>query len=237
MTGKLTISATPRSVVGRATKQLRLGGTIPAVIYGHKFAPLSIEVNGKELQKVFAESGETTLVYLSLGDESYPTLIHDVAKDAVTDAVLHVDFYKVKLDEKIRAQIPLEVVGISPAVKDYGGILIKNISEIEVEGLPQSLPHQLTLDISKLLNIGDQILVSDIVIPEGITVENDMNDIVVVVKAPISEEQLKKDLDASATGSADDVEVIKKEKAIDETESDDTSAPKTPSSDEKEKKN
>ena len=128
MTGQITIQSNARTITGRASKQLRKQGIVPAVIYGHGFKPVSVQVDGKEFQKVYAEAGETTIVYVSLDDQSYPTIIHDVARDASSDNILHVDFYKVRLDEKINAKIPVEIVGIAPAGKNFGGIMLKNIN-------------------------------------------------------------------------------------------------------------
>ena len=183
---------------------------LPGVLYGNNFPSRNIQLPIKDFQKVYTEAGESTLVYLKLGDESYPVIIHDVAVDAVRDSYIHVDFYKVRLDEKIKAEIPVEFVGEAPAVKDFGGILIKNITQIEVEGLPQDLPHNFTVDISVLKNIKDQLTVKDIKIPAGIELKANPDDILVLVQEPISEEQLKAELETAAP-STDDVEVIKKE--------------------------
>ena len=221
---KVTIKAIPRTILGRASKQLRVQGIVPGVLYGHNFKPVSVQVDGKEFQKCFSEAGETTLVYVALGDQSYPTIIHDVAKDAVSDKVLHVDFYKVKLDEKIHAKIPVELAGTAPAVKDFGGILLKHINELEVEGFPQDLPHQLIADVSVLKNIGEQILVKDLAISNKLKLTTNLNDIVVLIQAPISEEKLKEQLETSTGTAAEDVEVITKEKKEGEVAEDGTTS-------------
>ncbi len=244
MTNKITIQAQPRSISGRASKQLRSEGILPAVVYGRGFEAISIQVPTKEFQRVFAEAGETTLVYLSLEKDVFPTIIHDVTVDAANDKLLHADFYKVRLDEKIKANIPVVIVGVSPAVKDFGGIMLKNISEIDVEGFPQDLPHQISIDVSTLVNLRDSILVKDIMesntlVKSGkLKILTDPNDIIVLVQAPISEDELKEQLEASAPGAAaDEVEVIKKEKVTEEGESASEDAPKTDAVKEKAKKN
>src|SRR3989344_9616403 len=159
---KVILQAEPRNIIGRQVKSLRRQGLVPAIIYGHDFKPLSIQVPVKELERVYAEAGESTVVYLNVSGQDHPTIIHDIVRDAVSDKFLHADFYKVRLDEKINAKIQLNFVGESPAVNGLGGILVKNISEIEVEGFPQDLPHQFDVDISGLAEFKSQIIVRDL---------------------------------------------------------------------------
>ena len=209
---KIEIKAETRIILGKPNKKLRARGIVPGVIYGDQFKARSIQVSLKDFQKVYAEAGESTLVYVNLDNEAYPTIIHDVSVDSIQDNVLHVDFYKVSLDEKIHAKIAVEIIGEAPAVKDFGGILVKNINEIEVEGFPQDLPHKFTVDVSVLKQIKDQITVKDMTIPKGIELKTSPNDIIVLIQEPISEEQLKAELETTSATSTDDVELIKKEK-------------------------
>jgi large subunit ribosomal protein L25 len=213
---KIILQAEPREIMGRKVRSLRRQGFVPAVIYGHGFNSLPIQVPLKEFEKVYTEAGETTIVYLNLEGEEYPTIIQDVARDPISDELLHADFYKVRLDEKIKARIPLNFVGESPAVKNLGGILVKNISEIEVEGFPQDLPHQIDVDISSLKELKSQILIKDLPVSKKLKVEADPAAIVVLVQEPISEEELKAQLETPTVPSAEEVEVIKKEKAKEE---------------------
>ena len=189
---------------------------MPAVIYGHGFESLPIQVPVKDFEKVYAEAGESSVVYLNLEEKDYPTIIQDVARDPVSDKFLHIDFYKVRLDEKIKAKIPLNFVGESPAVRDLGGILVKNISEIEVEGFPQDLPHQIDVDISGLADLKSHILVGGLSISNKLEVRAESEAIVALVQEPISEEELKAQLEVPVTPAPEEVEVIKKEKAEEE---------------------
>ena len=159
---KIILQVEPRDVIGRQVKSLRRQGLIPAVVYGHGFKPLSIQVPVKELERVYAEAGESTVVYLNVAGQDHPTIIHDIVRDPLSDKFLHADFYKVRLDQKIHAKIQLNFIGESPAVKVLGGILLKNISEIEVEGFPQDLPHQIDVDISSLAEPKSHIQVKDL---------------------------------------------------------------------------
>lgn len=207
---KIEIQAQPRTVAGRQVKTLRKSGIIPAVLYGNDFKALNIQIPMKEFRKVYAEAGESTLVYVKLDKESYPAIIHDVATDPVHDTFIHADFYKVRLDEKIKAKIQVVFVGESPAVKGLGGILVKNINEIEVEGLPQDLPHNFEIDISKMENLGDEVKVKDLKVSSNIEIKANPEDIIALMQAPMSEEELKAQLEAPTTG-IEDVELIKKE--------------------------
>lgn len=189
---------------------------MPAVIYGHGFNSLPIQVPVKDFEKVYAEAGESSVVYLNLEENNYPTIIQDVARDPVSDKFLHADFYKVRLDEKIKAKIPLNFMGESPAVKELGGILVKNISEIEVEGFPQDLPHQIDVDTSLLKEFKDQILVKDLSVSSKLEIEAAPEAIVVLIQEPISEEELKAQLEVPVAPLPEEVEVVKKEKAEEE---------------------
>lgn len=212
---KITIQAQPRAIVGRQVKSLRQEGLVPGVVYGRGFDPLSLQVNAKDFEKAYKEAGQSTLVYLDLDGKNYPTIIQDVTLDPVSDRFLHADFYKVSLDEKITAYVPVVLVGESPAVKDLQGILVKNINELEVEAFPQDLPHQIDVDISLLKNFHDHITVGDLKISDKVELKANPADSIVLVQEPRSEEELKAELEAP-TVTAEDVEVIKKEKPEEE---------------------
>jgi len=213
---KIILQAEPRSIIGRQVKSLRRHGLVPAVVYGHDFKPLSIQVPLKDFERVYAEAGESTVVYLSVNGQDHPTIIHDVVRDALSDNYLHADFYKVRLDEKISAKIQLNFIGESPAVKGLGGILVKNMSEIEVEGFPQDLPHQIDVDISGLAELKSHIEIKDLPISSKLEVKAEKEAIVALIQEPISEEELKAQLEAPAASTLEDVEVIKKEKPEEE---------------------
>lgn len=211
---KIELEAQNREVLGSRVKKLRRDGYVPAVLYGKGQETLPLQVSLKDFNKAFKMAGESTLVYVNVNGQSYPTIIHDVARDPVKDNILHADFYKVRLDEKIKTKVPVIFIGESPAVKELGGIFIRNVNELEVEALPQNLPHELTIDISVLKNFGDKIIIADLkkslgTLAELTTEDNDA--IIATVQEPMSEEELKASLETPTTG-VEDVEVIKKEK-------------------------
>ena len=208
---KIELNAQKREVVGSGLNALRKSGYLPAVLYGKNQEAISLQIPVKDFKKAFDLAGESTLIFINVEGKSYPTIIHDVAKDAVSDAVLHADFYKVNLDEKIKAKIAVVFQGESSAVKDFGGIFVRNINELEIEAFPQDLPHEIVVDVSSLKNIGDQILVKDLKLDSKLKVMAELEEIVATAQEPMSEAELEKALEAPTT-TIEDVEVIKKEK-------------------------
>jgi len=208
---KLELNAQKRVIIGGGLNSLRKSGFIPAVLYGKGQEAIPLQIPNKDFRKAFESAGESTLIYLSVDGQSYPTIINDMAKDAISDSILHADFYKVNLDEKIKAKIAVIFQGESLAVKDLGGIFVRNINEIEIEALPQDLPHEIVVDISSLKNMGDQILVKDLKLGSKLKVIAEDEEIIATVQEPMSEAELEKALEAPIT-TIEDVEVIKKEK-------------------------
>src|SRR3989344_3773370 len=208
---KIELKADKRTIMGKQVRSLRQSGFIPAVLYGKGQEALSLQVPVKEFNKVLKQAGESTLVYINVGGESYPTIIHDVALDPVKDHVLHADFYKVSLTEKIKTKVPVVFMGESPAVKDLAGIFVRNINELEVEALPQNLPHEITVDISSLKNFGDQILVKDINLGSDVKIEAEADTILATIQEPKSQEELDAEL-AAPTADVEDVEIVEKKK-------------------------
>lgn len=204
------LSATKRTEKGNALDTLRAGGVMPAVVYGPKQEPISITVNQREFEKVFKQAGESTVVSVSLDGAEIPTLIHDVDLDPITNLPRHADFYAIVKGQKVEVQIPLVFVGESAAVKG-GANLVKTMYEVEVEADPMNLPHELSVDLTKLAALGDQVLASDIVLPTGVTLVTDSTEVVALVAEAKEEvlEEVPATVDMTAIG--DSVERGKKE--------------------------
>ena len=176
------LTAQKRTEMGNALDTLRAKGSMPAVIYGPKQEPVSITIDRRDFEKVFKSAGESTVVTVSVDGKEIPTLIHDVDHDPVTNVVRHADFYAIVKGQKVEVQIPLVFVGESAAVK-AGANLVKTMHEVEVEADPMNLPHELSVDISKLAAIGDQVLASDIVLPAGVALVTDADEVVALAAA------------------------------------------------------
>jgi large subunit ribosomal protein L25 len=186
----IALTATKRTVKGKATAKLRKSGKLPAVLYGHMLQTSDIEINERDFAKVFKSAGESTLVNLSLDGKSQPVLIQDVQNHYLTGSPIHVDFYAVNMNEKLKAKIPLHFVGESMAVKNLGGTLMKNLSEIEVECLPADLPHAFEVDISILNTFEDAIHVRDLNVSDRVAILTPVDEVIGSVAAPRSEEEL-----------------------------------------------
>lgn len=191
-------------------KALRDAGDMPAVFYGLGKATTSISVPLGEFKKVWHKAGESSAVKLSLGTENVDVLIHDVQMDPVSDEPIHADFLVIDMTKKIRVHVPIEFTGISDAVKNGLGSLVKVLHELEVEALPANLPHSLSADISKLATLEDVVLVSDVSLPAGVTVMNNPSDVVASVVAQKEEKEEVAPVDLSA------IEVEKKGKKEEE---------------------
>ena len=213
---KIELEAQVRTILGGKVRSLRASGYIPAVLYGKGQEALNLQVPVKNFTKVLKEAGESTLVYVNVDGKSYPTIIHDVAKDPVKDHLIHADFYKVSLTEKIKTKVPVVFVGEASAVKDLSGIFVRNVNELEVEALPQNLPHEISINISSLKNFGDQILVRDINLGSDVKIEAEADAIIATVQEPKSQEELDAEL-AAPTAGVEDVKVIEKEKPEEES--------------------
>lgn len=220
---KLELSASLRAVSGARVRHIRSEGFIPAVLYGKGQDAISLQLPMKDFERAYREAGESTLVYLNVDDASYPTIIKDVSRDAITSAPIHADFYKVSLTEKIKAMVPVAFVGESPAVKDLKAIFVRNVNELEVEALPQNLPHEISVDISGLKNFGDQITLSEVTLTDA-TLVGGADEILATVQEPKSEEELQAEL-AEPTTDVSAVEEIKKEKLVEEGEEGAAEAP------------
>jgi len=172
-------------------KHLRNDKKIPAVIYGNDYESRSIAVNALTFNKVFEEAGESALINLKIDDEpKLKVLVHDIQIDAVTGGIIHVDFYKVNMKEKIKTAIPIVEIGESSAVVDLEGALITNKDEVEVECLPADLIPEIEVDISVLKTFEDVIKVSDLKVPAGIEILDDSEEVVFLIQPPRSEEEM-----------------------------------------------
>lgn len=187
-TDRLQLEASARSGKPRAVVR---AGQVPAILYGHGIKNEALQLNAKAFSKVWQAAGNTTLVILKTGKTEHPVLIREVQLHPLRDSVQHVDFLQVRMDEKIKARVPLVFTGQSAAVKDLNGVLVRNHDELELEALPQDLPHNVSVDISSLIDFEKVIHVKNIPLPKGVTVLTDAEEVVALVQPPRSEEELK----------------------------------------------
>ena len=191
---------------------LRKAGKMPAVFYGKKEKSTPITISKSEFKKVWKEAGESSVIDLVGKDIEAEALIYDIDRDPVTDEPRHADFYVFEKGKKIEIAVPLEFIGIAPAVKDMGGTLVKVLHELEIEALPKDLPHNIRVDISSLLNFDSQILAKDIKLPQGVVLVTKLEEVVASVY------ETKEEVEEAAPVDIASIEVQKKGKEAKEGE-------------------
>ncbi len=189
---ELKLKSTIRTETGGKLKKLRRDALIPAVIYGHKTKNQLLKVGYRDFEDVYKKAGENTLINLLVGDNSKgKVIIHNLQVDPVSDKFLHIDFYQVKMDEKISAEIPLNFIGESEAVKNEGGVLIKNMNTVKVESLPQALPKKINVDISQIKKLEEAIHIKDLDVPENVKLAAQGDEVVAIILKPRAKEELE----------------------------------------------
>ena len=182
------LNVAPRDVLGKKVKVLRRQGVTPANIYGSHIESQSIQLSTEELRHVIKTAGRNDIVYLRLdGDEPRPTFVRDIQQNPVTDAILHVDFLQISLREKVKADVPLHLVGLAPAVDTLGGILMHGLDHVSVEALPTEVPSFIEVDVTSLAEINQALHVSDVPVPEGVTILTDVEQVIAKVAPPAVE--------------------------------------------------
>jgi len=209
----LTLSARIRKDLGKRAKILRKKGILPGVLYGPKMKTAApIEISLKEFEKIYKAAGESSLISLEVDKKKFLVLIHEVARDPLTDKLFHIDFYQPSLEKEVTVTLPLVFEGEALAVKDSGGTLVKNISEIEVKAFLQNLPHEIKVNIENLKTFADNIKILDLKLPEGVKVQRAAGEIVAHVLAPVKvEEELVKPIEEKVE-EVEKVEEKKEEK-------------------------
>ena len=185
---KVVLKATKREVTGKQVSALRRAGQLPAVIYGRHLEPIAISLDAHTASLEMAKLTSSSLVTIELDGKQYSTLVRERQRNFIKGNLTHVDFLAVNLDEKIRATVRVNFVGVSLAVKDFNAVLVRNLEKLEVECLPTDLPERITVDISALKQIGNGIRVRDVGLSDNIRVLNDEDEMVVVATAERKEE-------------------------------------------------
>lgn len=231
-----SLSVNTRTVSGKKTRILRDKGLIPCVIYGHGENNRLISVKRVPFEKLFGSAGESSLIDLDIDStDKVKVLIHEIQRQPITGQIIHVDFYQVKMSEKLTADIPLRFVGESRAVKELGGVLVKTLDHVKVECLPQDLAHEVTVDLSALNTFDDTIHVGDLSLPFGIKVLTRGEEAIVKVQPPRTEEELKAELAETAEVTPEEVPVVGKETKKEEEKEGETKAAAPASSGEQKK--
>lgn len=184
MTAASELAASPRAVVGKASRRLGSAGQIPAVVYGVGREAASVAVDRHDFEVWFSHHGASGVIELTLEGEKKPlnVMIREVQRSSVKGQVLHIDFLVVSMNKPVQATAPLHLVN-DPAGVRAGGILNVTMHELSIEALPADLPEVIEHDVSAL-EVGDSLLVGDVAAPKGVTLLDDPETMVASVIAP-----------------------------------------------------
>jgi large subunit ribosomal protein L25 len=189
MTKEIKLDAQLRDEKNGNMNKIRKEGFLPANVYGFGMENKNIKVKSIDFERVFSAAGESHLINLEIGGkEPLKVIVKDVQKDSVKDNIIHVDFYQVDMNKKIHTEIILNFIGESRAVKELGGVLIKNADSIEIKCLPGNLVDRIDIDLSNLNNFHDSVKAGDLKLPPGVELVGDADETIVIVLEPAKEE-------------------------------------------------
>lgn len=192
---EVVIKANHRQVVGKKVKVLRREGILPAVVYGHNVDSIPISLDMREASRTLDRLSPSALVVVDVDGEQHYTLVRDKQRNPILGSIPHVDFQAVSLDEMVRADLNIKIVGVAPAVETYLGIVVPSLEQVSIECLPKDLPDRIEADISGLIEIGDSLLVKDLLVPDGVEILSDPEEVVVVVIAQAVEEEIEEEVE------------------------------------------
>lgn len=205
------IDAQPRTVVGKKVNRLRNAGLVPCTVYGPKTAPVNIQVPYRPLQVALMQAGGTNLIDLKVNGTTHTVLAREVQRHVLRGEILHVDFFAVDLQSKVTTNVPVHLVGESEAVVTKRGILLTGATAITIETLPANLMHSIEVDLTKLKEVGDAIMVSDLDLGPDVTILSDPEELIARI-SQTSAARAEEDLAEGEEGEegAAEVEVIQR---------------------------
>lgn len=181
MSNNIQIKAEKREMTGKKVKHLRNEGKLPGILYGKKIDPMNIVMDLKEVTKQLRSVSSSTIVDIVLDGKKYPAILRGKQRHPLKDIVMHVDFQAVSMDAKLRVNVPIVLVGESPAVASFRAILTTGVESLDIEVSAADMPESFEVDITKLEDIGDAVTVADLDIADDITVYTNEDDMIVVL--------------------------------------------------------
>lgn len=172
-----------RTVLGKKVRALRRAGMTPANVYGSKVDSVAIQVDTANMEKLLSLAGRTRMITMKI--PSYKrdrrVLVKNVQRNSITGKLLHVDFYQVSMTDKLKVVVPIVFDGVAPASSRNDFVVLENLNSVEVECLPADIPENIHVDISGLVDAGDHILVSNLIVDEKVTLLTSLDDTVASV--------------------------------------------------------
>lgn len=201
----MELLASTREIIGKKVKVLRRQGLTPANLFGNKIEPLTLQCDTFELQRLLTHGGRTGIISLKLDKQKKTrnVMVREIQREPRTGKLLHVDFYQVKMDEKIRVDIPILTIGEPPALKQKENYLAQELNELSIECLPDVIPNHIEVDVSILEEADQSIHVGDIILGEGITVHNAPEQLVVKISTQFVEKEAEVEEEIEGEGEAE----------------------------------
>ena len=187
----LTLTLSPRDVVGKKVKRLRRQGLVPVHYFGNGTESLPMQVEGAVLRRVLPRAGTNVPISIDIegsGGENI-CFVKEVQRHPVTEDILHVDFLRVDVTQSIRAEVPIILEGIAPAARDLGGTLLQTLDTVLVEALPMRIPASFTIDVSGLDDFDKTIRVDSLTLSADVTILADPGQMITTVVRPRIEEE------------------------------------------------
>jgi large subunit ribosomal protein L25 len=217
MADTIVLEATRRDLIGKQVKQLRAKGLIPAVLYGPQFESIPLIVEWTLLRTALLQAGGSHLIQLKVDGEEHNALVRKVQREPLRGAVLHVDFYRVRMDVAIRTEVPVVLEGDESAIETAGGVINHEITKVEVECLPGDLPEHVVVDVSTLMEVGDHILASALPQLPGVTYHIEPDQVVVSTTYLARIEEEEEEAEAPAVEAAEP-ELVRRRREEEEEE-------------------
>ncbi len=210
-----TLKLDQRTLTGKKVRRLRRQGVIPVHIYGAGIEPANLQVDDRTLNRILPQVGSNIPVSVEYegADEENICFVREIQYHPVTDSVIHVDFLKVDVTQVIAAEVPITLIGTSPAVSQMAGTLLQNVQSLSIQALPMNMPAEVSVDISGLVDFQTTLAVGDVETPGNVTVLNDPEDVIVRVAPPRLElevesadedDEMEEGDEAAEDGDADD---------------------------------
>jgi len=208
---KIELKAAKREVLGKKVRALRRGGIIPAHLFGNDVEPVPLQCDALELKHVLDKAGKTHLVDIKVDKAKKATkaVVREIQRDPVKGSVLHVDFYQVRMTDKIKVDVPITLVGEAPALKIKGNVLMRELDKLAIECLPDDIPDHIEVDISVLEGSHQAVHVSDIDSLDGVSIVTDLeHDVVRIGTLRLAEEEAEVEEEAEAEAETEAVEGV-----------------------------
>lgn len=197
-TDTLTLEVKKREIFGKKLNAIRKEGMLPANIFGESFTSQAITLSFKDFIKVFKKAGETQIIILKRENQDIPALIKNVQRHPVSHLFLHVDFRRVDLTKKIETEVPIKLIGESPAVTQNKGVLLTLAESVMVEALPNAIPSTIKIDITALKELDDEIKVKNLKNTADYIFKDNLEKIIVRI-SPHKEESIETQVVAPET--------------------------------------